>query len=91
MFIASVVNVGESVWYFDKSNSDCYDSYVEDEDLNVVIFCFIRFFSHYLFIIVCLLVFRMDGKGGKGNLPSDSDLGESMTSGFSEDFNLASG
>jgi hypothetical protein len=84
MFIASIVNVAESAWYFNKSNSDCYDSYVENKDLNVVIFCIIRFLSHYLFIIVCLLVFRMERISAQSILASESDRGESMTSYISE-------
>ena len=84
MFVASVVNVGESAWYYDKSNTECYDTYVESKDLNVVIFCIIRFFSHYLFIIVCLLVFRMERISAQSILASESDRGESMASYISE-------
>ncbi|OMJ81712.1 hypothetical protein SteCoe_17763 [Stentor coeruleus] len=58
MVFASVVNIGETIWYINIENSTCYDSYVRSEDGNIVIFAFIRFFSHYIVIIACLIVFR---------------------------------
>jgi hypothetical protein len=58
MIIASLVNLGESFYFINIDNFDCYNSYSNIPDLDIFIFCFIRFFSHYLFVIGCLYTFR---------------------------------
>lgn len=80
MTFASLVSVIESIWFIDMSNSDCYNSYVSNEDFDILIFCLIRFTSHYLFIIVCLLAFRLERISKQSIMASESDRGESLTS-----------
>ena len=59
MIIASAVNIGESVFFININNSSCYDSYIDIHDLDLLIFCVIRFLSHYLFMFGCLYIFRV--------------------------------
>ena len=60
MFVASIVNVGESAYYLDIDNFSCYNSYSQNPYVDIIIFCVIRLFSHYLFILSCLYIFRME-------------------------------
>ena len=60
MFIASAVNVGESVFFINIDNEKCYDSYSSDLYLDIFIFLLIRIISHYLFLISCLYIFRIE-------------------------------
>lgn len=62
MSIASVVNICESVYFIDISNDDCYNSYSDDEGLDIAVFILIRVFSHYLFLVSCLYIFKIERK-----------------------------
>ncbi|OMJ79798.1 hypothetical protein SteCoe_20100 [Stentor coeruleus] len=62
MSIASIVNICESVYFIDISNHDCFNSYSDDEYLDIAVFILIRVFSHYLFLVSCLYIFKNERK-----------------------------
>lgn len=59
MMVASAVNLGESIFFIGITNSNCYSSYSNNLYADLVIFCLIRFTSHYIFMLGCLYIFRV--------------------------------
>jgi hypothetical protein len=91
MTFASIVNIGETIWYIGIGNSTCYDSYVQGTDGNIAIFVAIRFCSHYMVVITCLIVFRFTNSERQSIVLADypkSELSQSYLDDSNEHNNL---
>lgn len=91
MAFASIVNIGETIWYIGIGNSTCYNSYVRSTAGNIAIFVIIRFFSHYMVIITCLIVFRFKNSERQSVILVDypkSELSRSYLDDSNEQSNL---
>ena len=60
MFISSIANIGESLFFINIDNDSCYDSYASNPYADIAIFLFIRITSHYIFLISCLYIFKIE-------------------------------
>ena len=85
MVIASIANVCESLYFINIDNTSCYNSYVYNRDEDIIIFCFIRFVSHYLFMLACLFIFKIQRESHKKSVVNSKSNQSSILSDFNED------
>ena len=86
MLIASIVNVGESLYFINITNTSCYNSYIYNRNEDIMIFCAIRFVSHYLFMLACLFIFRIQRLSHvKSIIVSDSEKSILIASYYEDD------